>query len=232
MGKRVKKIIRRLFFSFFSKIIPELKLLKEDKINWPYFSSSVIRSEVHPLTKLYPPYKISDTIIGEGTYIASNSFISICKIGKYCSIGPNFLSGWGIHPTDGISTAPIFYSTARPNGRSLSRENKIEERKKITIGNDVFIGANVTVLDGVTIGDGAVIGAGAVVSKDIPPYAIAVGCPIKVKNFRFSEEIRSKLLKIKWWDFDDTKLQDVEKYFFDIDSFINKYFGNGIEDVC
>jgi acetyltransferase-like isoleucine patch superfamily enzyme len=101
--------------------------------------------------------------------------------------------------------------------------DKIEERKQINIGNDVFIGANVTVLDGVTIGDGAVIGAGAVVSKDIPPYAIAVGCPIKVIKYRFSETQIEALLKIRWWDFPEEQLQDVERLFFDIDAFIQKY---------
>ena len=66
--------------------------------------------------------------------------------------------------------------------------------------NDVFIGANVTVLDGVTVGDGAVIGAGAVVSKDIPAYAIAVGCPIKIIKYRFSQDQIEALLKIKWYE--------------------------------
>lgn len=91
------------------------------------------------------------------------------------------------------------------------------------IGNDVFIGANVTILDGVTIGDGAVIGAGAVVSKDIPPYAIAVGSPIHIIRYRFDQETIDKLHRIQWWDFDESQLQDVEKMFFNIDEFIAKY---------
>lgn len=145
------------------------------------------------------------------------------EIGKFCSIGPNFFCGWGVHPMDGISTSPMFYSTLKQNGMTLSLVDKVEERKNIRIGNDVFIGANVTVLDGVTIGDGAVIGAGAVVSKDIPPYAIAVGCPIRILRYRFDEEIRKKLLSIKWWNFDDEKLHDVENYFFEINRFIEEY---------
>ena len=52
------------------------------------------------------------------------------------------------------------------------------------IGNDVWVGANVTVLGGITIGDGAIIGAGAVVTRNIPPYAIAVGNPAKVIKYR------------------------------------------------
>ena len=88
------------------------------------------------------------------------------------------------------------------------------------IGNDVFIGANVTVLDGVTIGDGAVIGAGAVVSKDIPPYAVAVGCPIRIMKYRFESEQIEALHHIGWWNFNDEKLKKVEQLFFDVNQFI------------
>jgi serine acetyltransferase len=75
----------------------------------------------------------------------------------------------------------------------------------------------------VTVGDGAIISAGAVVSKDIPPYAIAVGCPIRVIKYRFSQDYIDRLLKIRWWEFSEDKLKDVEKYFFDVESFVNKY---------
>lgn len=149
--------------------------------------------------------------------------MSMSKIGKFCSIGPNFICGWGVHPTNGISTAPCFYSTNKQNGMTYSAENKIIERKPITIGNDVFIGMNVCVLDGVSIGNGAVIGAGAVVNKDIPPYAIAVGVPARVVKYRFAPDIIEKLQKIEWWNWDDDKLQNVEKMFFEVEEFIKKY---------
>ena len=103
---------------------------------------------------------------------------------------------------------------------TMSDHDKVEERKPIVIGNDVFIGANVTVLDGVTIGDGAVIGAGAVVSKDIPPYAVAVGCPIRIMKYRFDPEQIEALRHIEWWNFDDEKLKKVEQLFFDVNQFI------------
>ena len=173
--------------------------------------------------KVYHPYSIYETSIGKGTYIAINSKISKTTIGKYCSIGPNLICGWGIHPINGISTSPCFYSTMKQNGMTFSNIDKIEERKPIKIGNDVFIGMNVTILDGVTIGDGAVIAAGAVVVKDIPPYAVVGGVPARIIKYRFSQETIEKLEKIKWWDWDDSKLQDVEKMFFDVENFVEKY---------
>jgi acetyltransferase-like isoleucine patch superfamily enzyme len=55
-----------------------------------------------------------------------------------------------------------------------------ETRKGIKIEDDVWIGAGAKILDGVKIGTGSVIGAGAVVTKDIPPYSVAVGIPARV----------------------------------------------------
>lgn len=173
--------------------------------------------------KLSFPRHIRNSSIGDYTYISKNSQIRNTDIGKFCSIGPNLFCGWGIHPIDGLSTAPMFYSLEKQNGMTLSKQNKVDERKRIVIGNDVFIGVNVTILDGVTIGDGAVIGAGAVVSKDIPPYTVAVGSPIRIIKYRFSEESISKLLKIKWWDFPKSELAKVEQYFYRVDEFIKLY---------
>jgi acetyltransferase-like isoleucine patch superfamily enzyme len=169
------------------------------------------------------PAQIGSSVIGDYTYISSNSVINLTTIGKFCSIGPNLLCGFGVHPLGGLSTSPIFYSTKKTCGISLSAENKIKENLPINICNDVFIGMNVTILDGISIGDGAIIGAGAIVSKDIPPYAIAVGSPIKIIRYRFDDDTIKKLLEIKWWDFDFERLKDVEKHFFDHQTFISKY---------
>lgn len=52
--------------------------------------------------------------------------------------------------------------------------------KDIIICDDVWIGCNAILLPGVNLGNGAVIGAGSVVTKNIPPWSIAVGNPAKV----------------------------------------------------
>ncbi|ATA77281.1 LbetaH domain-containing protein [Capnocytophaga canimorsus] len=56
----------------------------------------------------------------------------------------------------------------------------------IHIKKNVWIGEMVCILQGVTIGEGSIIGAMSVVTKDIPPYSIAVGSPARViKQFNF-----------------------------------------------
>ncbi len=45
------------------------------------------------------------------------------------------------------------------------------------------IGANATILAGTTIGRGAMIGAGSVVTRSIPPNAIVVGNPARIKGY-------------------------------------------------
>jgi len=154
------------------------------------------------------PYTLHDVQLGDHSYFARNAYASHVTIGKFCSIGPNFCCGLGIHPTNGISTSPYFY------------RGVIEEHKQTTIGNDVFIGANVTILDGITIGDGAIIGAGAVVTRDIPPYAIAVGVPAKVVKYRFDEETIKKLLEKKWWNGSEEDIKRVGELEFNVHSFL------------
>ena len=188
---------------------------------------SLVKSERYNLkcadeSRVYPPFFAHNVNVDSYSYVAKNSNMSNLSIGKFCSIGPNFCCGLGLHPTNGVSTSPMFYSLAKQNGTALCHEDKYQETKHTIIGNDVFIGANVTVIDGVKIGDGAVVGAGAVVVKDIPPYAVAVGVPAKVVKYRFSNEIVSELMEKKWWN-DESALSKVEKYFWDIDAFIKSY---------
>lgn len=212
----MKRLIRKILYWS----MPEIGVLRDKNYD---FSLLMKQKDYVDETKhviLYAPYFVDEVSIGKYTYVSRNSHISKTTIGSFCSVGPNLVCGWGIHPTEGISTSPMFYSVRKQNGVSLCDLDKIEERAQIVIGNDVFIGANVTILDGVTIGDGAVIGAGAVVSKDIPPYAIAVGCPIKVIKYRFDNNQVEALKRIEWWNFEDERLKEIEECFFDVNKFI------------
>jgi len=106
--------------------------------------------------------------IGEYTYLGPYTCMAgpgHIKIGKSCLIA----SHTGIYANNHNFADPTRYIG----------EQGIT-RKGIVIEDDCWLGTGVKVLDGVTIGQGSVIGAGAVVTKDIPPYSIAVGVPARV----------------------------------------------------
>ena len=212
----IKYYIQKLLGRWLDKpVIPDGKTT-----GYSLVRSEQAKVEIGKCTKVRPPFFLHNVQIGDYSYIAQNSNVNTCTIGKFCSIGPNFCCGLGIHPTNGISTAPMFYSTAKQNGMTLCKENKVKESKQTIIGNDVFIGANVTLLDGVKIADGAVIGAGAVVVNDIPPYAIAVGVPAKVVKYRFDDETIKALLEKQWWNGSEEVLKDVERHFWNVEDFL------------
>ena len=66
------------------------------------------------------------------------------------------------------------------------QNNSDNTYKDIIVEEDVWIGMNVTLLPGAHIGRGAIIGACSVVTKDIPPYAVAVGNPARVVKIKWS----------------------------------------------
>jgi acetyltransferase-like isoleucine patch superfamily enzyme len=219
----MKEFIRKIFNRFFLVLFSGGNFPKTKNGSFYLPENVLFDSSIGDKTKILQPYDLRKVKLGDYSYIDRNSYVANTEIGKFCSIGPNFCCGLGIHPTNGISTSPMFYSTAKQNGFSLVNKNKIQEFQKVIIGNDVFIGANVTILDGVKIGDGAVIGAGAVVTNDIPSYAIAVGVPASVAKYRFTEKQINQLLTIKWWNFPDEKLKEVENYFFEVEKFLENY---------
>jgi maltose O-acetyltransferase len=52
--------------------------------------------------------------------------------------------------------------------------------KKVRIGRGTYVGVNAIILPGVTVGEGCIIGAGSVVTKDVPPFSVAVGNPARI----------------------------------------------------
>ena len=64
-------------------------------------------------------------------------------------------------------------------------------------------------------------------SKIWLPYAIAVGCPIRVVRYRFDEETVRQFLDLKWWDKGDDCLHLVEKHFLHPTEFLKAAQGMG-----
>ena len=110
--------------------------------------------------------------IGDRTFIGP--YVTIAGPGDI-SIGKNCL----IAAHSGIfANNHIYADPAQPIGlQGVTRLG-------ITIEDDCWLGSGVKVLDGVTIGHGSVIGAGSIVTKNIPPFSIAVGVPARVIKSR------------------------------------------------
>jgi virginiamycin A acetyltransferase len=141
-----------------------------------------------------------------GSCFTPGNFDRFTTVGRYCSIAADVRTFNRDHPLDFKSTHAFFFNPAlRRAPKDLVGYNPLR------IGNDVWIGYGVIILPGVReIGDGVVIGAGSVVSKNIPPYAIAVGHPIRIVRYRFSPEVIRHLLKEKWWE---KSIEEIQKNF-------------------
>lgn len=174
----------------------------------PLFTKIDDKSVVSRKAKVYGKVQVTDSTMGDYSYLGRRSRLIHARVGKFCSISNDCAIGMGTHSLNNISTSSLF--TARNNGTGISWTNKtvFEEHSYVNIGNDVWIGQRAMVLGGVSIGNGAVIGAGAVVTKDVPPYAIVGGVPAKIIRFRFSEDVIEKLESINWWQIPDEDLKN------------------------
>ncbi len=138
--------------------------LKKDKIKTPLL---IIGEDVQINDYVHIAASMQ-VIIGKNVLIASKVFISDLNHGTYSSINQDS----PLHP---------------PNNRALVA-------KPVIIEENVWIGESVSVLNGVTIGFGSIIGANSVVSKNIPPYVIAVGSPaLPIKKYNFETGLWEKI---------------------------------------
>lgn len=139
--------------------------------------------------------------VGRGTY-GSPRYLTFAgdstavRIGSFCSIGPEvtFVLG-GNHPTDRVTTFPI----REKYGLESVHNGFPSSRGDIRLEDDVWVGFGTTILSGVTIGHGAVIGAMSLVTRDIPPFAIAVGNPARVVRYRLDNETQIAVMNTHWW---------------------------------
>jgi virginiamycin A acetyltransferase len=83
-------------------------------------------------------------------------------------------------------------------------------------------------MSGITIGDGSIIATNSHVVKNVEPYSIVGGNPAKLIRYKFKKEQIEKLLKIKWWDWDDNIINENLQIIFnpDINIFIDKFYIN------
>ncbi|MBN1322802.1 MAG: N-acetyltransferase [Methanotrichaceae archaeon] len=142
----------------------------------------------------HPTAVIESADIGEGTRIWHYAHIREgARIGKGCNIGKGVYIDSGVVIGDGVKIQN-FVSVYRGVviedqvfvGPSVTFTNDLHPRAFIwdedkvvptLVERGASIGANSTVVCGCTIGEYAMVGAGSVVTKDVPPFALVMGCP-------------------------------------------------------
>ena len=164
---------------------------------------------------LAPNNYISRVKIDAYSFVAEHACIANLTMGRYCTICNNAESGIGRHDINNLSTSPAFLFT--PNfimsHPPIKRMNQVQKHKQedyneVTLGHDVYVGPHACIINDVTIGTGAVIEAGSIITHDVPPYAIVSGVGGGkdshgiIKGYRFSDEVISDLLELKWWEYD------------------------------
>lgn len=134
--------------------------------------------------------------IGDNVFLGEGFHISVAlslKIGDGVVAGPRLIIMGGDHDMTQIG----------------KRLHQVREGNNlpVVIEKDVWIGARVTILKGVTVGEGAVLGAGSVVTKDIPPYAIAVGSPARPVKKRLEDGDLRRHLEIL--DYEEENIAEI-----------------------
>jgi len=185
-----------------------IRAIKQPDV-WCDYTSSVRRTVFAGRNVVNGRSRVTDSNVGRFTYFGPECRVLGAAIGSFCSIGPRVSIGLGRHPSRGwFSTAPCFFSAYNQATRTFVDSSRFEEIKPITIGNDVWIGANAIVSDGIRISDGAIIGAGAVITKDVPPYAVCLGLPAKIVRYRYDAQTVTRLINLKWWEWDEATLKN------------------------
>lgn len=170
--------------------------------------------------------KVYRTKIGKYSYIGRNSFVTNTIIGSFCSIAGNVNIGSASHPLDWVSTSSVFHEGISVPKKNFS-SHEFQTFKTTEIGNDVWIGTNAMIKAGVKIADGAVVGMGAIITKDVGPYEIWAGNPARMIKKRFDDETINRLLLSKWWEMDDSKIEEYAQYFNDTEKFLDVLNGEG-----
>ncbi|GEM66500.1 putative lipopolysaccharide biosynthesis O-acetyl transferase WbbJ [Sphingobacterium mizutaii NBRC 14946 = DSM 11724] len=138
------------------------------------------------------PFKNDINLIEIGNDVQINDYVHIASI-ESVKIGNNVLIASKVFITDHNHGN---YSGDNQDSPLVTPNSRPIISKPVIIEDNVWLGEQVCVLPGVKIGRGTIIGTMSVVTKDIPPFSIAIGIPAKV---------------IKTYSFDSGKWENINK---------------------
>ncbi len=149
------------FFIFFRRCFKNLK-------NRMYFK----KYDLHSSSSI----GFNTILSGDGRIITGKNVV----IGRHGAI--NTSEGRTVKIGDNVTMSHYvnIYTSNRISNQDFSIYPHKTQSGDVIIKDNCFIGFGVFVKEGVTMGKNSVIGAHSVVTKDIPDYCVAVGCPAKV----------------------------------------------------
>ncbi|MCI7302393.1 MAG: acyltransferase [Clostridiales Family XIII bacterium] len=146
---------------------------------------------IFPMAKIVSPDRVE---IGDHSRLCDYVFIHTgytgnYKIGRYTDLEPFtcLWAGGDIVIGNFVNVAPaVVFLSAKfeyKNGSILTsviqqNEENIQH-ESIIVEDHVLIGTHSTIMAGVHIGEGAIIGANSLVNKDLDPWGVYVGNPIR-----------------------------------------------------
>ena len=165
------------------------------------------RTKIGERCIIEPNAKISDSIVGNGVTIRSNSVITESKIGEGARIGPFS----HLRPLSELKTKATIGNFVEVKKSVIGKGSKANhlayigdsivgeevnigagtitcnydgfKKHQTIIGDRVFVGSNVELVAPVKLGNGSTIGAGSTVTEDVPGGALAIS-RTKQKNIK------------------------------------------------
>jgi dTDP-4-amino-4,6-dideoxygalactose transaminase/acetyltransferase-like isoleucine patch superfamily enzyme len=120
--------------------------------------------------------------IGAGSSLGQNVFVARgVRIGRGVKVQNNVSLYEGVEIEDDVFLGPSCVFTNVINPRAFVQRK--HEYRATHVGRGASIGANATIVCGTRIGEYAFVAAGATVTRDVPPYALVVGTPARLKGF-------------------------------------------------
>jgi UDP-2-acetamido-3-amino-2,3-dideoxy-glucuronate N-acetyltransferase len=136
------------------------------------------------------------------THVMNGVSIGVnCNIGEHCFIESGVAVGghvtikngnmlWeGVRLEDGVFLGPrvTFTNDLYPRSPRLPQARKRYRDKgwlrPTVVGQGASVGAGAVILGGVTLGEFCMVGAGATVTRDVPPHALVVGSPARLRGW-------------------------------------------------
>ena len=160
------------------------------------------------MNKIHPTAEVSaKAVLGDGTSVWNQAQVrENSKIGKKCVIGKNVYVDFGVEIGDnckvqnncsvyhgskignGVFLGPHCILTNDKNPRAVNPDGSLKGNDdwnvaSVRIKDGAALGAGTIITPGVIIGEWAMTGSGSVVTKNVPPHALVMGNPARVRGF-------------------------------------------------